>query len=255
MPSPQSAQRPPSSSQAPSSNGEDLTDVVWIDSQWLSTFPLNQSTALHYFSLSQFYDRTCNNELINMQHLDISLLSTMAGTEYSVANPCPGLFVITKSRRTITPASLQTLAVYYIHEGCVYQAPTMHAVLTARFLQTLHHLRKAFDTMHNAAVLSTNGTHAWEPSPMPPDDAAAQDHPQLSANERSAIEHMLYDVWKKNDDISKQLREKQNQEQQQQQQQQQPQQQGQPQLQQHPTQNRPPGAGSLPAQPSSTTLR
>jgi hypothetical protein len=47
--------------------GDDLSKTTWRDDQWLSFFPLNIFTALDYFSLSPFYDRSCNNELARAQ--------------------------------------------------------------------------------------------------------------------------------------------------------------------------------------------
>lgn len=181
---------------------DDLTDVMWSDPQWLATFPLNESTALTYFSLSQFYDPNCNNELINMQRLDMSLLSTMAGIEYSVSSPCPELFIVHKRYRTINPPKLDLISSYYIYEGHVYQAPTLHAILSTRVLQAIHHVKSAFETMHSAASFSSRGTHVWDPSPIPVEDVSALDAPELTTNERNAVDDMLYDIWKKNDTIA-----------------------------------------------------
>lgn len=187
---------------------DDLTDVMWSDPQWLATFPLNESTALHYFSLSQFYDSSCNNELINMQRLDISLLSTMAGIEYAVSSPCSGLFIVQKRRRSLNPPKLSLLSSYYIYDGCVYQVPSLHAVLSTRVLQAIHHVKNAFEAMHSAAAFSSHGTHVWDPSPIPVDDPLTADGPELTAGERNAVDDMLYDIWKKNDAIAVQNAEK-----------------------------------------------
>lgn len=186
----------------PQQSPDDLTDVMWSDPQWLATFPLNESTALHYFSLSQFYDPNCNNELINMQRLDMSLLSTMPGIEYSVSSPCPDLFVVHKRYRTINPPKLDLISSYYIYDGRIYQAPTLHAILSTRVLQAIHHVKNAFEAMHSAAAFSSHGTHVWDPPPIPAEDILATDAPELTTNERNIVDDMLYDIWKKNDAIA-----------------------------------------------------
>lgn len=189
---------------------EDQTGVMWCDAQWLSHFPLTEATALHYFSMSQFYDTTCNNELIKMQQLDMALLKTMAGIEYSVASPCPNLFVVTKARRTLNPVKTSPLATYYIHDGSIYQAPSLHAVLSTRLVQALHHMRKAFDVMQGAAVLSTSGKYSWESLPTPVDDAPARDAMDMSTGEHKALEDMLFDIYQKNQEIITDLEQKQS---------------------------------------------
>lgn len=198
---------------------EDLTDVMWSDPQWLASFPLNDATAFHYFTMSQFYDPRCNNELVKMQQLDPKLLKTMEGIEYSHSSPCPGLFIITKSFRTLKPPKLEPLAYYYIHEGRIYQAPTLHAILSARLLQSFHHLRKTFDTIRKAAALSSQGKYVWEPSPVPPDELQVPEGYELSTGEHKAVDELLFDIWQKNNAINEQQIEKQQQRQQQQQEQ------------------------------------
>lgn len=58
---------------APAKNDEeDLSGVCWRDDQWLQFFPLTRLSALDYFALSPFYDRSCNNEQAKLQGLDPS---------------------------------------------------------------------------------------------------------------------------------------------------------------------------------------
>ena len=50
---------------------DDLGRTTWRDDQWLGFYPLNHFTALDYFSLSPFYDRSCNNELAKVKNVAI----------------------------------------------------------------------------------------------------------------------------------------------------------------------------------------
>lgn len=185
---------------------EDGTGVVWTDKVWLSYFPLNAASALEYFSLSQFYDRSCNNELVKMQRLDPALMSTMAGIEYSLAShQSEHLFIINKSRRTTAPKpSLELLAVYYIVNGNIYQAPSAHAVLSSRVLQALHHLRSSFDVMQKHSVPTPNAANEvhWDPPPTPaavPAAAKPRDRQSDAGTlERRAVDRILYDILDKN---------------------------------------------------------
>lgn len=196
--SPSSCAMDPAAPGAPADEEPDLTGVQWNDKLWLSHFPLNAATALDYFSMSQFYSRDCNNELIKMQRLNASLLSTMAGVEYGL-EPCDAsstVFVITKRRRTITPPSLTTLATYYIIDGSVYQAPCAHTVLANRTTQALHYLRKAFAAVRDAARVTPGGTYRWEPAPKKGVDKGLGTG--VTRGEHQAMNAVLYDVLEKN---------------------------------------------------------
>jgi mediator of RNA polymerase II transcription subunit 6 len=189
--------------------GDDLTGVTWTDKVWLTYFPLNAETVLDYFSLSQFYDRACNNELVKMQRLDPALMSTMEGIEYTlVPSSSLTLFRIAKSRRAITPQpSVTLLAVYYIVNGVVYQAPTAHAVLSSRILQSLHYVRDAFDIMQRHAVPEPallSSKRNWDPPPTPADALAqkAQAEPITQSDagllEKKTMDRILFDILDKN---------------------------------------------------------
>ena len=44
------------------------TSLVWRATEWLLAFgPLTQQTALDYFIISPFFDRTSNNAVLRMQ--------------------------------------------------------------------------------------------------------------------------------------------------------------------------------------------
>jgi mediator of RNA polymerase II transcription subunit 6 len=187
---------------------EDGTGVLWTDKVWLSYFPLNDTTALDYFSLSQFYDRSCNNELVKMQRLDPALMSTMAGIEYKLLpSPSENLFLVSKSRRVTAPKpAVAVLAVYYILNGNVYQAPTAHAVLSSRVLQALHHLRNSFDVLQSHARPSpapqSGAAKHWSPPAAavyaPRRDLPPEAESDAGRHERRAIDRIMYDLLDKN---------------------------------------------------------
>lgn len=125
------------------------------DTMWLQSFPLNTQTVIHYFALSPFYDRSCNNERLKMQRLGLDQLKNMRGIEYEVlpntAKQLPQqLFLIRKQRRS-GRTQVEPLAIYYVLDGSVYQAPNIHAMLTSRLVRLAlclyHHTKRVVFVM------------------------------------------------------------------------------------------------------------
>ncbi|PJF19236.1 putative mediator complex subunit 6 [Paramicrosporidium saccamoebae] len=130
---------------------EELAYVCFRDVAWLQAYPLTEASVLDYFSLSQFYERTCNNEVLKMQarYTDnaalLSQLHKMTGTEFAVVRSTPPkLFVIAKQQRHSSD-KVSVLSVYYILNGSIFMAPSLYAVVGNRITASLHHLGEAID--------------------------------------------------------------------------------------------------------------
>jgi mediator of RNA polymerase II transcription subunit 6 len=133
---------------------DDLTHVSWRDNFFLANFPLTQDTVLDYFSGSPFYDASCNNEQVRMQGLDPAVLNNMVGTEYIVTNQQePSFFVIEKVYR-YDKETTETLQVFYILEGTVYQCPSLRSLLLSRLSESFFHLSCSFQSLQQASLFS-----------------------------------------------------------------------------------------------------
>merc|ERR1712071_267028 len=124
---------------------DNLLGISWHDSAWIPI--LNPTNVMDYFMerSNPFYDRTCNNESIKMQRLNMEQLSNMTGIEYMLLHVQePILYVVRKQHRH-SAAVVTTLADYYIIAGVVYQAPDIGSVINSRTLTTVNHLQGAFD--------------------------------------------------------------------------------------------------------------
>jgi mediator of RNA polymerase II transcription subunit 6 len=109
---------------------DDQTTVSWRDEGWLQHNELDNRSAMTYFSLSVFYDRSANNEKTKE---DLSRLKYMKGLEFVLVQSKPeaGIYHIRKQFRHGEKKFTQ-LALYYILGGYVYQAPSLAAVLNAK---------------------------------------------------------------------------------------------------------------------------
>jgi len=122
---------------------------MWRDDEWLKFYPLNVHTAIDYFSLSPFYDMNCNNEKAKQQGLQPSAIPQLApGIEYVLQESQSPLFVVRRQHRPAGEGvAPRPHGVYYILEGSVYQAPTIHAAISARMARCGHSLQQAFTRM------------------------------------------------------------------------------------------------------------
>nr|CAG4635079.1 EOG090X0E0D [Alona affinis] len=104
---------------------DNLLWISWHDSAWIPI--LNPANVMDYFqsNTNPFYDRTCNNEIVKMQRLNMDHLSNLTGLEYMLLHVQePILYVIRKQHRH-SPTVVTPLADFYIIAGVVYQAPDL----------------------------------------------------------------------------------------------------------------------------------
>eukprot|EP01102_Stenamoeba_stenopodia_P013920 TRINITY_DN4570_c0_g1_i2.p1 TRINITY_DN4570_c0_g1~~TRINITY_DN4570_c0_g1_i2.p1 ORF type:complete len:259 (+),score=59.18 TRINITY_DN4570_c0_g1_i2:198-974(+) len=145
------------------SSTEDESGISFHDTVWTSKFGLpTPPDVLTYFSMSSFYDRTCNNEVIKMQQLPMEKMREMKGIEYQVvdSNP-PFLYVIRKQHRE-SPDEVHPLATYYIINGVVYPSPSIQAVLTARITTSLYHFQQAIDSLRDHVQFNYSKPHTYD---------------------------------------------------------------------------------------------
>ncbi|XP_021963773.1 mediator of RNA polymerase II transcription subunit 6 isoform X1 [Folsomia candida] len=143
--------------------GQDgLLRISWHDSAWIPV--LNGTNVLDYFSerSNPFYDRTCNNEIVKMQRLNVDQLTNMTGLEYILLHVQePILYVIRKQHRH-SAGETTPIADYYIIAGVVYQAPDLGSVVNSRLLNTVHHLQQAFDECLSYSRYNPSKGYSWE---------------------------------------------------------------------------------------------
>jgi mediator of RNA polymerase II transcription subunit 6 len=130
---------------------EDLTGTCWRDDVWFQTYGLlSHLSALDYFAQSPFYDSTSNNEVARQRGLRLEQLPQGApGVEFILqdAQP-PHLFVVRKQFRSLAGV-LSPLAFYYILDGTIYQAPSLHAALSARIDRCIWTVKSAFSLLRS----------------------------------------------------------------------------------------------------------
>mmetsp|Transcript_7269 Transcript_7269/g.13157 ORF Transcript_7269/g.13157 Transcript_7269/m.13157 type:complete len:240 (-) Transcript_7269:77-796(-) len=128
-------------------NAEDLTSRSWKNQGWLDTYPLDARSVLSYFAESIFYDPNCNNEIARKHFMDPTRIANLPpGVEYVVTESQePHLFVICKQKRSLVEVTAQVY--YYILDGVVYQAPTLHQVLSSRMSRCKWNIRQALTKM------------------------------------------------------------------------------------------------------------
>nr|CAG4645829.1 EOG090X0E0D [Lynceus sp. MCZ IZ 141354] len=141
---------------------DNLLGISWHDSNWIPI--LNPSNVLDYFMerTNPFYDRTCNNEIVKMQRLNMEQLNNMTGLEYILLHVQePILYVVRKQHRH-SPSQVTPLSDYYIVAGVVYQAPDLGSVVNSRILTAVSHLQSAFDEALSYAQYHPSKGYSWQ---------------------------------------------------------------------------------------------
>ncbi|KAI3651855.1 hypothetical protein MP228_003158 [Amoeboaphelidium protococcarum] len=154
------------------------------DVAWLQTYGLGAVNALDYFATSQFYDPTCNNEVVKMQTKFNNLaemgdmMIRMVGVEYVLAHVQePILYVIRKQKRK-SEIEVELLETYYILEGTVYMAPSLKDVITSRLMHCSQSLQSMVQLIQQKSVFSLQDGFRW----IAEDQSQLQDSPLSDVN-------------------------------------------------------------------------
>ncbi|KAK2954171.1 putative Mediator of RNA polymerase II transcription subunit 6 [Blattamonas nauphoetae] len=135
------------------SEDRDLLHTTWKDTLHYRKDLLSPENVLDYFSNSPFYDRTCNNQKLKDQGLGIEALQSMTGFEYVLDSHSDGIFVIMKRER-LSKVRYENIALYYIVDGSIYQAPDIQSTVEARLNRALYYYRKTADLLNQGWTFS-----------------------------------------------------------------------------------------------------
>jgi mediator of RNA polymerase II transcription subunit 6 len=147
---------------------DEYAHVSFKDSAWIQTFGLNVATALDYFSTSQFYDRTCNNEVLKMQTKFNNLeemnmeLSRMVGIEYVVAHMQEPILYIIRKQRRVDLHTVIPIESYYILDGSIFKAPSLYDCLSTRIANCSQHLQNMLSSARSHVKFSPNEGYKWK---------------------------------------------------------------------------------------------
>ncbi|KAK6465768.1 MED6 mediator subfamily complex component-domain-containing protein [Scheffersomyces coipomensis] len=159
-------------------SGEALDEIQWKSPEFIQERGLHTGNVLEYFSLSPFYDRTSNNQVLMMQfqfqqiQIPVNLtfqqyfqskLSEMTGTEFIIAfNREPDFWIIRKQKRIDLNNNILPIQDYYIIGANVYQAPKIYDILSSRLLSSILSLKNSFDLLNTMTQYHiSDGGHSY----------------------------------------------------------------------------------------------
>eukprot|EP00232_Nephroselmis_pyriformis_P026922 CAMPEP_0182869836 /NCGR_PEP_ID=MMETSP0034_2-20130328/10168_1 /TAXON_ID=156128 /ORGANISM="Nephroselmis pyriformis, Strain CCMP717" /LENGTH=114 /DNA_ID=CAMNT_0025002315 /DNA_START=25 /DNA_END=366 /DNA_ORIENTATION=- len=106
----------------------DTSELCFRADEFLAQFPggfLSRDTVIDYIRISPFWGAENGGEL-------------PPGVEYVVAHAQdPHIYVIRKQLR-VSADNAKHMTFYYVLDGSIYQAPTLHGVIAARANRCLH---------------------------------------------------------------------------------------------------------------------
>lgn len=162
--------------------------ISFHDPVWLETFPLTKDTAMDYFALSTFYDKTCNNQQCKMQRLPLESMKQMKGIEYElILSKEPSLFVIRKQVRH-SPETVTHTGTYYVLHGSIYASPVVHTVISEQLRRSLFYLKEGFSSLVGKVKFSLGQGANYQWDFGTPEQAKSQPSKPLTKNPRKASE-------------------------------------------------------------------
>lgn len=120
----------------------ELDEVQWRAPEFVRAMGLRTDNVLEYFSLSPFYDRSSNNQVLKMQSNYNELqtqnltqsLQNMKGIEFVVGYAQePDLWIIRKQNR-LSPTDAEIVATYFVVGENIHQAPSVYGIIASRLL-------------------------------------------------------------------------------------------------------------------------
>lgn len=129
-----------------------MENICFVDTNFISFNPLNESNIIEYFSTSPFYDPSCNNEVLKMQsqysgNKITQEVNTLKGLYFILdyKNEENTLFVI---RKSINEGDKHVnLNFYYVIFGHIYEAPTNISLFQSKTTEIFWQLNKLIDGM------------------------------------------------------------------------------------------------------------
>ncbi|KAI8146337.1 MED6 mediator sub complex component-domain-containing protein [Fennellomyces sp. T-0311] len=183
---------------------EDLTSVEWRDTNWIERVGgfQNQQMVLDYFSMSPFWDRQCNNQILSMQtqyndlrqpyEATVEALRKMTGIEFAVVHEQPPVWVIQKRyRRGPEENDVNPIATYYIMGANVYQSPTIYSVIANRLLTSLFHVNSAFKETQKYMDFHPAKGYSWKTSKSASTEKPKGQQGTLRARENQEFRHWM----------------------------------------------------------------
>lgn len=152
-----------------------LDEIQWSNPEWIQSWGLNYFNVLEYFSLSPYFDRNSNNQVLRMQyqfdpqfqHITqtnprfIESLQQMTGIEFIVhENGEPSYYLIRKQYRH-SPQHVDIQSDYYVINGNIYLSTTVFGILNSRLLNILTNFKKSYGLFGSLTDFSTTRGHQF----------------------------------------------------------------------------------------------
>ena len=183
-----------------------LSNLQYIDIQWLTHFGLYRGNVLDYFYTSPFFDTKSNNQLLRIQGVESRLsmdhLSSMIGLEYVLDDQNihePHLYVIRKQNRE-SLKKYELLDIFYCLDGIIYQSPDMLELIRSRITKISLYLKRSFISLQSTTEYTSKKRKLCvQRLVLSNDDNADDDADRDSSNSKSRSN---YEILLENNDIN-----------------------------------------------------